>query len=68
MINYKIQKSDNKYNIYETQTEQILETHEEQPKAKLRVKHFNLGGGFDGHTPSFVLIDVKPYIKKSVKK
>lgn len=63
MINYKIQKNQDQFDILETQTNQIIESHKMQQDAKKRVKHFNFGGGFDGWTPSFFMIDVKYLIK-----
>lgn len=64
MINYKLI---NKTDIYETQTEQVIESISDPINAKKRLRHFNLGGGFDGHTPSFILIDVRPYLKDPLK-
>lgn len=60
MINYKII---NKTDIYETQTQQMILTSLEPTEAKKMVKHFNLGGGFDGFTPEFFSIKFKHLIK-----
>lgn len=56
MINYKILEQNNEFKVYESQTEQFICAFPNKNKAKERVKHFNLGGGFDGWTPSFMLI------------
>lgn len=60
MINYKII---NKTDIYETQTQQMILTSLEPTEAKKMVKHFNLGGGFDGFTPEFFNIKFKHLLK-----
>jgi len=43
------------YNVIETTTNQIIKTFETQKSAKEYMRHLNLGGAFDGWTPSFML-------------
>ena len=52
------------YKVVETKTQQIIETFSEHKKAKELLRHLNLGGGFDGFTPSFLLQNVSSYINK----
>lgn len=59
MINYKIIEQNNEFKVYESQTEQIIHTLPNKNQAREKVKHFNLGGGFDGWTPSFMLIKMR---------
>lgn len=58
MINYKIIEENSEFKVYESQTEQFICTLPNKNKAREKIKHFNLGGGFDGWTPSFVLIKI----------
>jgi hypothetical protein len=57
-MNYKVisNKKDKNYSVYETSTDQIIKTFEKMIDAKNLMKKLNLGGGFDGQTPSFFLI------------
>lgn len=43
------------YNVIETQTEQVVKSFDSKDKAKKFLRHLNLGGGFDGWTPTFFL-------------
>ena len=56
-MNYKLVKNDEKlkYSVVETQTEQIIREYVEHSEAKKLMKHLNLGGAFDGNTPTFFL-------------
>ena len=56
MINYKIIEENSEFQVYESQTNQLICSSPNRTLAKEKVKHFNLGGGFDGWTPSFILI------------
>lgn len=57
---YKLEK-DNELGvakIIETTTDQVIEMYiieSEMDKAKAMLKHLNMGGGFDGATPTFFL-------------
>jgi hypothetical protein len=50
------------YNVLETATNQIVERFNDHKLAKDFMRHLNLGGGFDGFTPTFMLkkVTVKP--------
>lgn len=52
-VNYKVVKENSSYNIVETQTDQVVKTFNNQEDAKKLMKQLNLGGGFDGWTPTF---------------
>jgi uncharacterized FlaG/YvyC family protein len=43
------------FNVVETSTNQIIKTFPAPKEAKEFMRHLNLGGGFDGWTPSFML-------------
>jgi uncharacterized protein YlbG (UPF0298 family) len=58
MINYKIVNKKNKFCVLETQTDQIVKVCDTVQKAKKYVKHLNLGGGFDGWSPSFIQVKI----------
>jgi hypothetical protein len=55
MMNYKLVPNapNGGYNILETTTGQIVV--EGKDEAKQLCRHLNMGGGFDGSTPSFFL-------------
>lgn len=55
-MNYKLKSSlyVDLFDIIETNTNQVVFT-SNQKDAKMFMRHLNLGGGFDGWTPSFVL-------------
>lgn len=52
-MNYSITE---KNEVYETATDQIIKKFSTKSEARELMKHLNLGGGFDGWTPSFFLI------------
>lgn len=55
-MNYKLIKGENNtFHIKETATDLIIESFSEQSEAKKYMKFLNLGGAFDGFTPSFIL-------------
>ena len=59
-MQYKI-ITNNSVDIFETATEQVIKTYskENYNKAKKLMKHLNLGGGFDGWTPTFFARGIK---------
>ena len=68
-MNYKIVNENNTYNVFETATEQVIRSFFTVDEAKKFLRHLNLGGGFDGWSPSFFLkkIDLtKKKVRKSV--
>jgi hypothetical protein len=66
-MNYKVVKDNFGYNVLETGTDQIMKVCESQEEAKKLMKHLNLGGGFDGFTPSFIVSKVHPALNKNSK-
>jgi len=59
-VNYKIKNNpNNNFEVIETSTEQIVATFSAQKDAKQLLRHLNLGGGFDGWTPQFMLKKIK---------
>jgi hypothetical protein len=66
-MNYKVIKNEstNLYDIFETATEQVIMSFDKLTDARKSVRHFNLGGSFDGWTPNFFL--KKIIIPKSKK-
>jgi hypothetical protein len=57
MMNYKSIRSAqvNLFDVHEAQTDQIVITGLTSEAAKAATRHLNMGGGFDGQTPSFFL-------------
>lgn len=57
MMNYKAIQSATvgRFDVFETQTDQIVLSATTNEIAKETCRHLNLGGGFDGQTPSFFL-------------
>ena len=47
------------FKVLETNTDQVLGVFKDLKEAKQLLRHLNLGGGFDGWTPSFILKQVK---------
>ena len=46
------------YDVVETATDQVIYSSNEKD-ARMFMRHLNLGGGFDGWTPSFLLKKIK---------
>lgn len=57
-MNYKIVEDNGSYSVFEVQTEQVIRTYDSITKAKMLLRHLNLGGGFDSWTPNFFLKSV----------
>jgi len=57
-MNYDLIQNDTMYSVKETVTNQTIKTFTDFSEAKKFMRHLNLGGGFDGNTPNFFLIDV----------
>jgi hypothetical protein len=57
MMNYKSIPSAqvNLFDVHETQTDQIVMSGLTSEAAKTATRHLNMGGGFDGNTPTFFL-------------
>jgi len=62
-----INNSDNLFNVIETATSQIIKTFTDQKEAKNYMRFLNLGGSFDGFTPSFLVKKIEKYGKKVSK-
>lgn len=54
-FNYKIIEDNGSFNIWENPTEQVIRSFKDNAEARKFLRHLNLGGGFDGWTPSFFL-------------
>lgn len=52
---YKINPQGKTFQILEVATKQIVAKHKTQDLAKKHLRILNLGGGFDGFTPRFIL-------------
>jgi hypothetical protein len=63
-VNYKIKVTEKGVGVIETSTNQIIREFKGIDKARKFLRHLNLGGGFDGWTPSFLLRDFSKYINK----
>lgn len=65
-MNYNMVENKNKmYDVVETATDQVIYTSNEKD-ARLFMRHLNLGGGFDGWTPSFLLKNFMLPAKKAI--
>ena len=54
-VDYKVIEKDGKFHIEERATEYIIRSFNTREDAKKYMKFLNLGGGFAGFTPSFIL-------------
>lgn len=54
-FNYKIIEDKGVFNIWENTTEQVIRSFTDNTEARKFLRHLNLGGGFDGWTPTFFL-------------
>lgn len=63
-MNYKIVEKDNHYVVFETATEHEIATFNEKQKAKAFMRKLNMGSGFDGWTPHFVITKISNNINK----
>lgn len=59
-MNYKL-KVENGVSVIETATEQVIKKFPNMDEARKFMRHLNLGGAFDGWSPSFIL---KSVVKK----
>jgi len=61
-FNYKMTEmvgNEGVYSIYEVPTEQVIKTFNDKKEARDFLRHLNLGGGFDGWTPTFFMRPVE---------
>lgn len=54
-LNYKIIDNQGVFDILETTTDQIVKSFSDNQEARKLLRHLNLGGGFEGWTPTFFL-------------
>ena len=67
-MNYEVLEMDydpRLFCVYESATEQVISEHNNYCDAKLEVRRLNLGGGFDGFTPSFMVKNFSNNCKNS---
>jgi hypothetical protein len=65
-LNYIVEACSTEYNVIETPSEQIIKTYQVYKDAKDLMRHLNLGGAFDGWTPTFMLKKINIISEKSV--
>ena len=67
-MNYKLVegKDKSKYDVLETTTDQVVKsfTGDKFLEARTFMRHLNLGGSFDGWTPTFFLKNIDTALKK----
>jgi hypothetical protein len=63
-MNYKLKVMQNGVSVIETSTNQTIRKFNGLEPARKFLRHLNLGGGFDGWTPTFFLFDFSKYINK----
>jgi hypothetical protein len=54
-LNYIVEASTTSYEVVETSTQQVIRTYNAYKEAKEFMRYLNLGGAFDGWTPTFML-------------
>jgi len=54
-FNYKIEENNGIYSVVEYATEQTIGKFSDKLEARKLLRHLNLGGGFDGWSPSFFM-------------
>jgi len=54
-MNYKIVRRKKQYCVLEIETNMIIRKYNYRSSASSLCQHLNLGGGFDGFTPPFIL-------------
>lgn len=64
-MNYKLIEKSDLYQIFETKTSQVIESFSDKEKARKYLRYLNLGGSFDGFTPSFMLKKFCTMVKNS---
>ena len=54
-MNYKLISEKGKHHVFEKASQQIIKTFRTRQEAREYLKFLNLGGSWDGWTPSFIL-------------
>lgn len=70
-MNYKVETKNDTSMVIETATEQIIKIFKDSDEAKKLKRSLNLGGAFDGWTPSFFTFSLAnrlPENKKNINK
>ena len=67
-MDYKVVKNNGQYDVFETKTEQVIASFKTETEARTTVRMYNLGGGFAGWTPKFILtkVDISRYNSATV--
>lgn len=66
-VNYKVESEAGLFHVIEKQTGHVVYTHHFASEAKKMMKHLNLGGGFDGFSPSFLFNGAKTALNNNSK-
>jgi hypothetical protein len=66
-VNYKVTEIGGTYCVEEKATGHIIKAFDHNADAKKMMKFLNLGGGFDGFTPEFMVRKVNPTLNNSSK-
>jgi len=61
MSNYSLIERNNEYIIHEIMTDNDVFKTDDQDEAYDKLTHFNMGGAFDGWTPSFFLTEIPEF-------
>jgi hypothetical protein len=68
-MNYNLVEGKDKsmYDVFEETTNQVIKSFpgDQFSEARAFMRHLNLGGGFDGFSPTFFLRSMKSYINKT---
>jgi hypothetical protein len=59
MLAYKMKEVNGKYIIEETETGLEVQKYKEQKAARETLRNLNMGGGFDGFSPTFFTKSIK---------
>lgn len=66
-LDYKVVKVGESYCVQEKATGYYVHTYDNQADAKKTMKFLNLGGGFSGFTPEFMIRKPLPLLNKNSK-
>lgn len=66
-VNYKVTEIGGAYVVEEKATGYIIKAFDQHTEAKKMMKFLNLGGGFDGFTPEFMVRKVNPTLNTTSK-
>jgi len=66
-VDYKVIENDGFYCVQEKSTGHLIQEFNRIEDAKKLMKHLNLGGGFSGWTPEFIVRKTSSALNKSSK-